>query len=661
MLYGVVAVSGIGVCYGQTADTTARQLNEVEVRERKLLLQSQSATPVQTLTGTELGQLNSLSVADAIRYFSGVQLKDYGGIGGLKTINVRSMGTNHTGVFFDGVALGNAQNGQVDLGKYSLENLEEISLYSGQKPELLLPAKGYASASALYLKTKNPALAYGKKQQLKFGFKTGSFNLANPLLDFVQKLSENTWLNINTEYLNSNGKYKFKYTNGVYDTTAVRQNGDVQRFRFQTTVSGQLKNEGNWRLQGYAFLSERGLPGAIIANRFDYPQRTWDRNLFVQGNLEQSISPKLKLLANAKYANDYTRFLDPEYITLDGFLDNRYHEQEAYGAATLKYSPTKTLQLAYATDYTYQKLDANLYRFAYPTRHSFLNVASAALTLKRLSLQASILNTMVKDVVEIYSSAGNKRVWSPTLMFSWQPLQTNALHLRGFYKDIFRMPTFNDLYYTFIGNTLLRPEFTKQYDLGLTFYRFYTSGTLQYIDAQVDGYYNQVTDKIVAQPGANLLRWIMYNIGRVDVKGLDANLKMGFTLTKNLQINTNVNYSYQRAQDVTDKTEETYQNQIPYVPQHSGTFTTRANYKSLKLNYSFIYTGFRYNQKANIIENYMQPWYTHDIGLGYDFKLNSKILLVNAEVNNLLNQYFDVIPNFPMPGRNYRLSLTYTL
>ena len=66
--------------------------------------------PAQALQGEQLEKLSALSVADAIRYFSGVQIKDYGGIGGLKTINVRSMGSQHVGVFYDGIQLGNAQN-----------------------------------------------------------------------------------------------------------------------------------------------------------------------------------------------------------------------------------------------------------------------------------------------------------------------------------------------------------------------------------------------------------------------------------------------------------------------------------------------------------------------------------------------------------------------
>ena len=92
--------------------------------------------PVQVLSGKELQRLNSHSVADALRYFSGVQIKDYGGIGGLKTINIRSLGSHHTGVFYDGIQLGNAQNGIVDLGRFSLDDVEEIALYNGQKSDI---------------------------------------------------------------------------------------------------------------------------------------------------------------------------------------------------------------------------------------------------------------------------------------------------------------------------------------------------------------------------------------------------------------------------------------------------------------------------------------------------------------------------------------------
>ncbi len=159
------------ISVAQIDTAKANQLQEVKITEYKNSKVNLSPTPVQILIGSELKRLNSLSVADAIRYFAGVQLKDYGGVGGLKTINVRSMGSNHTAVFYDGVQLGNAQNGQVDLGKFSLDNLEEIAVYVGQKPELLMPARSYAAASALYLRTAQPAFNEGKKYGFSVGLK----------------------------------------------------------------------------------------------------------------------------------------------------------------------------------------------------------------------------------------------------------------------------------------------------------------------------------------------------------------------------------------------------------------------------------------------------------------------------------------------------------
>ena len=96
------------------------RIQEVEVTAR---LRNEPVVPAQRLEGDRLATLSSQSVADAIRYFSGVQIKDYGGVGGMKTVDMRSMGSNHLGVFYDGLEIGNAQNGIVDLGKFSAENL----------------------------------------------------------------------------------------------------------------------------------------------------------------------------------------------------------------------------------------------------------------------------------------------------------------------------------------------------------------------------------------------------------------------------------------------------------------------------------------------------------------------------------------------------------
>ncbi|MBQ3960806.1 MAG: Plug domain-containing protein, partial [Muribaculaceae bacterium] len=156
--------------------------------------------PAQTLNGKQLERLNSHSVADAIRYFAGVQIKDYGGVGGIKTIDIRSMGTNHLGVFYDGIQLGNPQNGQIDLGRFSLDNIGEISIYNGQKSEIFQPARDFGSAGTVYLRTRRPRFEGDKRNNLNITMRTGSFGLANPSLRWEHRFSPTVSMLINAEY-----------------------------------------------------------------------------------------------------------------------------------------------------------------------------------------------------------------------------------------------------------------------------------------------------------------------------------------------------------------------------------------------------------------------------------------------------------------------------
>lgn len=156
-------------------DTLTGRISEVTIMSWRK--HDKDLLPAQTLSGKQLESLSAQSVADAIRFFSGVQIKDYGGIGGLKTVNIRSMGTNHVGVFYDGIELGNAQNGQIDLGRFALDNLEAVSVYNGQRSSIFQSARDFGSAGTVYLQSRIPTFKQGKRENLRAMFKTGSFGL----------------------------------------------------------------------------------------------------------------------------------------------------------------------------------------------------------------------------------------------------------------------------------------------------------------------------------------------------------------------------------------------------------------------------------------------------------------------------------------------------
>jgi len=681
----------VGNIANEPLDTLkAHSLDEVVVTANRHRFSVESPMPAQILAGRELEKLNALSVADAIRYFSGVQLKDYGGVGGIKTINVRSLGSAHTAVFYDGMSIGNAQNGQVDLGKFSLDNVEAIELYNGQKSSIFQPARGFFASNTLFLRTKIPQFDDGKNFNIKTSYKTGSFGLVNPAILYQQKLTHNLSLSASTEYVQAHGRYRYRYRkDGGYDTTAVRQNGDITALRAELTLHARLKSNGQASLKAYFYDSERGLPGAIVANLYSHVQRQWDRNFFVHGSLNRSFFTGHNLLANIKFSRDYNRYIDPDYKTLEGALDNRYYQNELYVSFVNQASIFEWWDVSLATDFSMNTLDANLYRFVYPTRYTCLGVLSSRLKWERLDVQASLLggiideqtgnnnngnekNQPTDDNAPISplsggASSNSRKLLCPVISASIQPFNTKTFRLRAFYKESFRMPTFNDLYYTFIGNSFLRPEYAKQYDIGATWIHDHDTGLLQSVSIQFDTYYNRVKDKIIAMPSHNLFRWTMINLGEVEVKGLEANTNFGFRLPAKALLDLGLCYTFQKAIDITPES-TTYGDRIPYTPVHSGTVTASARWRDLQLNYSFIYTGERYSQKANIPVNYVQPWYTHDLALAYEINKGSRLLSIvetcplaikiSAEVNNLLNQYYDVILNFPMPGRNYRINLS---
>ncbi|TWP27922.1 TonB-dependent receptor [Apibacter muscae] len=619
--------------------------------------------PHQQISKEELDKVNGLSVADAVRLFSGVQLKDYGGVGGIKTVNIRGMGSQHVGVFYDGVSLGNAQNGTVDLGKFSLDNMESISLYNGQKSEILQSAKDFATASSIYLKSKKPIFLENKKNNIGIQFRTGSFALINPSVLWEQKISPTLSSSLNLEYLNSNGKYKFRYRKNGLDTIAIRTNGNISAFRAEWNLNGIIKN-GTWSLKNYYYDSDRQIPGAVIKNSYQRYQfeKQWDRNYFVQGTLEKDINPRYKVLIHAKYANDYTHYYDHTVLGdyVSKHFDNVYKQQEFYISLAQQYKLFDFWNIALATDYQFNHLTTNFYKNRNPKRNAEWVALSSNFNWNRLKFQTSVLGSFIQDQVADQSTEANSRnEFTPSFFASYKLLKNINFTFHAFYKQIFRMPTFNDLCYTEIGSSNLKPEYVSQYDIGLHISHKFSEGILTNISATVDGYYNEVKDKIVAFPRGQQFRWAMFNIGEVKIRGIEISTQSTWQLMEHMQMYTHINYTFESAQDVTGGLtgQSTYKNQIPYIPKNSGNLLVGSTFKTWDLSYSLVYTGSRYSSSENIKSNYLPEWITHDINFTKLIPMKNMNLKAGIEVSNLFNKQYEIVLNYPMPGRSYRISL----
>jgi len=474
-------------------DTTKR-LKEVNIASSRAELLN-SIAPAQQIKADAFVRYSAFNVADAIRGFSGVSIKDYGGVGGLKTVSVRGLGANHTAVLLDGIQINDAENGQIDLSKFNLNNVAEIALYNGQPSDISQPARSFASASVLAIKTIKPTLSAEKPYLISAGIKGGSFGLVNPYVQWQQRLNNHLSFIINGYTENADGKYRYTVYNGGKNIPQERIAADVKIQQIDGAVYWVGKDSSKFNLRVNYYHADRGLPGAVVLYvPTPHGQKLWNNDFFTQAGYEKNWKGGLRLLVNSKYANSYLHYFDPEWNNTAGFLDEHYRQQEFYGSASLSYIITKNWEISYASDLAINTLSANLNVFKYPTRTTVLNVLASNFKTGKFTLQGSVLNSNITETVVIGTTIPKRNVFSPTLMANYK--LNEPVTLRAFYKNIFRAPTFSELYYTFITNTGLRPEFANQYDIGVT-YNKNLPGAVEYFSLTADLYYNKVKDKII--------------------------------------------------------------------------------------------------------------------------------------------------------------------
>lgn len=668
------------VCFSQNKTDSIYQMKEVIIKKQAQERTARSTTPMQILTSDAIERLNVLQLSDAVKYFSGVTIKDYGGIGGLKTISVRSLGANHTAVSYDGITISDAQTGQIDLGKFSLDNVESISLHAGQSDNIFQTARLFASAGVLNVQTLSPQFEENEKYTIRTTLKGGSFGLINPRFLIENRITKKVSTSVNAEYMYSNGRYPYTThfgNTGDLTSKGKRTNSDVEVFRAETGLFYNISEHSEFRAKAYYYQSERGLPGADIwYNESEPIQRLWDKTFFVQAHYENDLNEKWSVQSNSKLNWTYQRYLDSGYRGAGGKEENNYYQWEYYLSGTLLYRPVKNLSLSIASDAFINTMNADLKTFAYPTRYSFLNVFAAKYTTERFSILGNVLSTIVEEQVNYDKNVGdnqstnygksgeNQNRLSPSLSFSYKLFPKEDLRLRLMYKSIFRVPTFNDLYYSEVGNPDLKPEFTKQYNAGITWVK--NIGIyIPFVSISIDSYYNNVEDKIVARPSANIFKWSIVNVGKVDIYGTDITFDAQIKPSDKYSITLSGTYTLQKAWDVTSKTDEVeklqYKHQIAYTPEHSGSGRISFDNPFVTVSYAVVYSGDRYKLGENIPENYVGKYSDHSISFSKKLRWDKADISSSVEILNLFDSQYEIVKSYPMPRRSIRCTLLFKI
>ncbi|MFD1552072.1 hypothetical protein DNU06_00760 [Putridiphycobacter roseus] len=612
-----------------------------------------SAVPLYQFNAEKLLNIGVRDVGEALKQVPGANIKDYGGIGGVSTISFRSLGANHTSVELDDFILPSLQSGAVNLNQFNIFGVDKLALSTGQVQHNTASAAAYQKANLISIfSTIGSKPKYQTEIQAMGGYQT--IQLGQIGLLIKQRINKKFTIGIQAMGREGQGAYTFKYKNVDSTYVAKRSASNLKNYQVRGVLQYHHKKQhlllsSSWNQQS------QKLPGAVILyNPFNHQFLSQNQtNTQLKYHFDNS---KHYFGAQSFYRNGTTLYTDSAYLNSLGYLQNTYNIKEKGAGVMYRYFlGSKTQSVFIGSDFVSGSLNGSQYS-ATPHRRELISVIGFTKWLYRFKIQSNLTHQYIKD--ESLTQVNNYDKLSPLIAIAYLPFHQEKIRFRAHYKNTYRLPSFNDLYYNLIGNKNLQPENVTAINTGITYSKKWPATALE---ISIDAYQNQITNKIVAIPTQNLFNWSIQNIGNVKATGMDISLQI-LKKFQNFTVITNIGQNLNKSVDQTPENIFSYGHQIPYTPTYNATYNLALVLKAHYFNINMMHTGSRYTLNQNITENYLPGFI--DLSISYSYKYSLKKysdLSFYIHLNNIIGKNYEVIKSFPMPGRHVIFKLIFNL
>jgi hypothetical protein len=636
--------------YGQ--QDTIQEVEEMVVRQSVSHTVVPQKRVITIISEDQIRELQPNDLGDLLRKISGANLKSYGGLGGLKTVSMRGLGANHTAIVVDGFGVQNTQTGQVNLGQIQTENLVGVASAKGKPWSSSIPVSSQLSGSSILVQSFENTFMNDDTLGIRASVKYGSFNRADAYLG-VKYNPNIVLLSAFGGMRRASGAYPYQFENGLQTIDAVRQNNDYEDVNFGGTF-GLNFHHTSCRI-GYKQKEIRqGLPGAVILYNQTQDERleTSEKNLFSDFAYWNS---HFSLRFHATAIQNNLMYSDPDYLNTVGGIETEYANRSLSAGLSARYYLNDFTVFA-GTEEFIADLIVNDSLFAEPVRFHNFSILGLLMDKRKINARIHVSTQYVSERNNNGENAPDRFRLNPFVSLTAGEYKKHLKHILWF-RNSFRMPTFNELYYNNIGNNLLLPEDAHQFNYGISVVPISKKPDL-HIRSNV--FVNLVKNKIVAVPTQNLFVWSMQNVGKTRGYGLELMADINWELTKKWKIQTILNYTYQRTLDYTDEDSPTYKHQVAYIPVHTGNFDLSVYFKKTGLRISNYAVSKRYSLNENVPQNKVEGFLVTDLSLFHTFLVGEKQSLnVQFNLKNIFNQSYAYIRSYVMPGTNFLISVSY--
>lgn len=615
------------------SDSLRKSFPEVRVEAKRVLSNSLSEfSQYSIISKSDLQKLGNIQVSEALQYIPGLFIKDYGGLGGMKSVSIRGSSANHTLVMINGIKLNSSQNGMTDLSNIPMSFISNIEVIRGG---LAAAFGSNAIGGAVNIMTANT-----ESDRIAFEGAFGSFN-ENILALTVEKNYEKINFKTSIEYRHSDGDYTFEIQHFGKKLNTSRFNADFTNYN--AALSADYKF-GAISMNTFALFydTKRGVPGAVLQGHIESPlARMNESGALISINGMMPTFETWILRSGINYKMGELNFNDANSIGLGGkTLDNDFSTNDYNLSVSINnQSGFEILLESFHSDLVGDMLQPDVTRN--PKRSGF---ALSIITDKQYNVH-QIANIVLAGSLRADFFSDNYPVYSPFVGISLAPHFTDVKFIMNASSN-FRMPSFNELYYLNYGTSNLKPERSLSLNIGLNY-------LLSSIYFEINGFRTITNDLIVSIPKSPAM-WSAQNIGKADNLGIEFIAKYS---SMDSDFGADLNYTLQSAKDLTSGSMN-YKNDLVYVPQEIINANLSYNFFwDIMAAVNFNYTSFRYSLQSNDLSSVLPEYFTINIKLIKNFNTEFAKLNFYIASDNITNERFSVIRNYPMQGRIIRAGI----
>lgn len=588
-------------------------------------------TQIDTLA---LKQQEYLSLAEVLSHHSPIFIKSYGQ-SGIATASFRGTGASHTKVLWNGVEMNNPMLGQTDFSMIPAAMVDHITLSHGGAG---ISKSGGSLGGSVQLQNNADwmnRLGVELKQSI------GSFDTwqSNASL----KAGNSKWQS-HSYFIRQSSDNDFTYkdiTQSVDNPpTETRQHAgfmmnSVMQEVYHNSNAGIFEARIWWQHHD----RDIGQPLTVSQTVNDETQDTEELNAMLAWKKQ---SGKTQWSAKAAYL-----YSNLHYQNTISSIDSRNYAYRYFQQLGVQRKYGQRLDLTANIQHTHTDVRSGNY-IGYQKRSDITAFAGLEYLLK----ENVILHAMIRQKLV----DGDFLPLIPSLGFDVRLLSQQGLYLKGNISRNYHLPTLNDLYWQPGGNPDLKAEEGFTLEGGLS-YRAKAQARFP-IDIELTYYRNDIENWILWQPPDTVSSyWQPKNIRHVVSQGLETSAKAGFLWgsVKGFWKHA-YNYTHASQTEKTTSTDGAVGKQLIYVPKHNYHSLIHLSQRNTTLDILYRYTGKRFLTSDNT--SYLPAFETLDVSLGKAFSYKQYALQLRAKVNNLLDEQYQVVAWYPMPGRYFQFSIT---